>query len=751
MQNATLASRARQVFIIIVILGGLLAVCVYGLAASVQNKAGKYMETDLAVFSQVQQIGMLLSEQERLLYEYYATSERSLYEAGYMHNFKQLGQLLGEMSSSTEFNATINEIAGNLEASSVVADALDENLASAWTDWDLAREQLEQISLYRRAILPMLADIETATNRSVNQGYLAIIHLLQTTVWVVAAFSVGIAGISIYLGRYAARYIQLSTENETLALFPKRNPNPVIRIDAKGRLLYANPAADTLISNLYPNDRNSMSNFPPELAESLQLVSSGGELCAQTVLEIKGHYYAIQSHWISEHQTYDLHVRDITQRHRAEQALEYQAYHHPVTGIGNRSFLEKTANSWINRREAFNAVMIDVSDFKMLSENYGLADALSCIYAVGYYLQSSVAQFVSVDETSEDVCLFHVADACFMVLVKTQGPAHRLAALLNTLRTKLSDVIDTPLGAMRFHVTFGVSDYPVQSTDYDTLLLHTNIAVERALNNNQSIHYFNADDGAQHQRRLTITRRLEQALKEDQLTLYYQPKQHLADGRVSSCECLLRWIDNGEFISPGEFIPIAERSGLILVLGEWVLDSAFKQVRQWYQDGRHIQVAVNISARQFLQPGFTESIARRLKAFEVPPALIELELTETSIMDNHQLASEILIALRALGVSLSIDDFGTGYSSLAYLSAFPVDKVKIDRSFVSQMVDAPKQQAIVLTICQLAHNLGLQVIAEGVETDTQRALLHEYGCDYLQGYLFARPVPANEAEMLFSV
>jgi len=750
MQNEKLVMRTRQVYLIIALLGLMLAIGVYALAASVQNKASKYMETDLAVFSQVQQIGMLLSEQERLLYEYYATEASSLYEKGYLQNFNQLRTTLEEMAEANRFNTTVTDISVQLVAASEVAEALHKNLMSPQTDWDLSRSQLEQISQYRRAVLPLLNEIETATNRSVNEGYLSIIRLLEITVWVVALFSLGIAAMSFYLGRYAARYIRLSTENETLALFPKRNPNPVIRIDAQGRLLYANPAADALIEQLYPTSQHTMASFPQPLTKALTMSSRGGELFAQTILEIGQRYYAIQSHWIAEHQTYDLHVQDITERHRAEQALEHQAFHHPVTGIGNRSKLEKTAGQWIAEKHIFNAVMIDVSDFKMLSENFGLADALACIYSVGYFLQSSVHQYASVNSESEDVCLFHVADACFMLLVKTQGPAHRLASLLTMLRTKFADTIDTPLGAMRFHVTFGVSDYPVHSVDYNTLLLHTNIAVEIALKNNQAVHYFNADDGAYHQRRLTITRRLEQALEHDELTLYYQPKQQLSDGKVQSCECLLRWIDNGEFISPGEFIPIAERSGLILVLGEWVLDSAFRQARQWYEEGRQVQIAINISARQFLQPGFTESIARRLREYDIPASLIELELTETSIMDNHQLASAVLVELRALGVSLSIDDFGTGYSSLAYLSAFPVDKVKIDRSFVSQMVDAPKQQAIVLTICQLAHNLGLKVIAEGVETDVQRELLHQYGCDYLQGYLFARPVPASEAVTLFN-
>ena len=246
-----------------------------------------------------------------------------------------------------------------------------------------------------------------------------------------------------------------------------------------------------------------------------------------------------------------------------------------------------------------------------------------------------------------------------------------------------------------------------------------------------------------------ITQRLEKAIDDGALTLYFQPKQHLAEGQVKSCESLLRWFDDGTFISPAEFIPIAERSGLILPLGEWVLDQAFDQVRRWHQQGKGIQIAINISPRQFMQPDFVQGIARRLESYGVPPSLIELELTETSVMETGAAARQVLVALRELGVSLSIDDFGTGYSSLAYLSGFPVDKIKIDRSFVQYMDEQPEQQAIVLTICQLAKNLGLSVIAEGVETEAQRELLASFGCDYIQGYWLAKPMPANEVEQLF--
>ena len=266
MHNNKLVSRTRQVYLAIVLLGVLLAVGVYGLAASVQSKARKYMETDLVIFSQVQQIGMLLSEQERILYEYYATEESSLYEVGYLQNFNQLNNILNEMAGAERFTDTVTDVSAHLLAASEVAGALHENLMSSQTQWNLSRTQLEQISQHRRAVLPLLKKIEMATNRSVSNGYLSIIKLLEITVWVVALFSLGIAAISFYLGRYAARYIRLSTENETLALFPKRNPNPVIRIDAKGKLLYANPAADDLIAQLYPTNQLSMASFPAPLS-----------------------------------------------------------------------------------------------------------------------------------------------------------------------------------------------------------------------------------------------------------------------------------------------------------------------------------------------------------------------------------------------------------------------------------------------------------------------------------------------------
>lgn len=750
MYNAKLAKRAKFIYLFIVVLGALLAGAVFSLANIVKLDAQRYMEVDLTVVVNVQHVGKLLNEQERILYEYYATTEPHLYINEYLKSFTLLSSRLYELIELGADTKSIDRIQQLLVSSQSMARQLHFNLALESTDWDLARDQLEHISADRRAILPVLDEIESRVTESVNNDYNAVIQMLNATVGVVAVFAMVVALVCLYLGRYTARYIQLSAENDMLALFPKRNPNPVIRINSNKGVMYANPAAEPILPFWEQQQTADGNTIQQLLDDSLHTAKTATDSCNQKVIEIDERFYNFQTHWLADYESFDIHVRDITQRYTAEQALEFQAYHHAATGIRNRLFFEKSCDAYIVTKTSFSAVMIDVADFKFLTENYGLADALSCVYSFAARLKASVGGLAKAQAQDYYVDLYHVADACFMLLFKSKRPSSTLPCFLTGIYESLGDCIETPLGEMRFNVNFGVAEYPANSPDYASLLLHTNIAVEKAMVMKQAIHYFNNDDGKAHQRRLHITTRLESAIHANRLVLYYQPKLRLNDTSVTSCECLLRWFDEGHFISPAEFVPIAEKSGLILPLGEWVLDNAFRQVKAWTQEGKQIQVAINISARQFLQPNFVASIARRISFYDIPAELIELELTETSMMDNRELAIQTLTELTNLGISLSIDDFGTGYSSLAYLSEFSVDKVKIDRSFVSKMVESPKEQAIVLTICQLARNLGLEVIAEGVETQQQQALLQRLGCDYIQGYLFAKPGPVDAIDYLFS-
>ncbi len=238
--------------------------------------------------------------------------------------------------------------------------------------------------------------------------------------------------------------------------------------------------------------------------------------------------------------------------------------------------------------------------------------------------------------------------------------------------------------------------------------------------------------------------RLRHALERGELLLHYQPLLNLATDAVTDVEALLRWrMDDGTLVSPADFIPLAEETGLIVPIGQWVLRTACQQARQWQRAGLELRVAVNLSARQFRDDRLVGSVQQALQQAGLEARQLKLEITESTVMQNADQAARVLADLKALGVDLSVDDFGTGYSSLAYLRRFPIDQLKIDRSFVQDMMEHQDSAAIVHSIIGLARSLRMQTVAEGVETTAQRAFLHQAGCDLMQGYLFSRPLPAQ--------
>jgi EAL domain-containing protein (putative c-di-GMP-specific phosphodiesterase class I) len=268
------------------------------------------------------------------------------------------------------------------------------------------------------------------------------------------------------------------------------------------------------------------------------------------------------------------------------------------------------------------------------------------------------------------------------------------------------------------------------------------LAKERGRNNFQ---FYAPELNAGILARLKLEMDLRAALDAGEFELHYQPKIDLATGALHGVEALIRWRKGGVMVSPGQFIPVAEESGLIAAIGDWVVGEACRQHLAWKQAGLPaLQVAVNVSARQFSQPGFATAIGELVRAQGCTPDALELELTESMLMTDVQRASQTLAELKALGFAVAIDDFGTGFSSLNYLRHFPVDVLKIDQSFVRELLDDRAALAIIEAIIALAGALGMRTVAEGVETDAQRSLLGERGCGAMQGYLVARPMPAGE-------
>ncbi|HET7775614.1 MAG TPA: bifunctional diguanylate cyclase/phosphodiesterase, partial [Azospira sp.] len=283
-----------------------------------------------------------------------------------------------------------------------------------------------------------------------------------------------------------------------------------------------------------------------------------------------------------------------------------------------------------------------------------------------------------------------------------------------------------------------------------TLIRHADMAMYEAKQQGRAmVRFFTPQLNERAAARLSLENRLRQALEQGDFLLHYQPQVDLASGTITGLEALVRWREGEVLVQPDDFIPLAEECGLILPLGDWVLHEACRQIRSWRNAGLPpLPVAINLSALQFRQPDLPGQVAAALAASGLGPEALELELTESVAMADVEVTGKVLQTLAAMGVSLAIDDFGTGYSALTYLKRFPVTRLKVDRSFVQDLEADADNAAIVRAIVNLSHGLGLRVVAEGVETHGQRDFLHSLGCQSAQGFLFARPLPAEEIHAL---
>jgi diguanylate cyclase (GGDEF)-like protein/PAS domain S-box-containing protein len=439
-------------------------------------------------------------------------------------------------------------------------------------------------------------------------------------------------------------------------------------------------------------------------------------------------------------------VQDVTERKEQEARIEHLAYHDALTGLPNRTMLTDRlaqALAQAQRRELESAVLfIDLDRFKLVNDSLG--------HAAGDALLQEVARRLRAALREDDTVARVGGDEFQVVLPQISGPtdaAHVAEKLMNVL------AVPFMLEGQELHVTasLGLSLFPRDGTTGDLLLKYADMALYAAKGEGRNAYrFFSPEMNAHAHGRLRLENDLRRAIDRGELELHYQPQLDLATGRVNAIEALVRWRHPTKgLVSPNAFIPMAEETGLVLGLGEWVLNEACRQVAHWHARGLGpLRVAVNISARQLQRPGLDGAVRRALAASGLPPPCLELEITESSMMLDPHHAQGVLQSLRELGVQLSIDDFGTGWSSLAYLKRLPLDRLKIDRSFIGGIPQDVDDAAIVETIIVMTHKLGLRVIAEGVETAAQRQQLLEQGCDEMQGFLLARPVPAAELPAL---
>jgi diguanylate cyclase (GGDEF)-like protein len=428
-------------------------------------------------------------------------------------------------------------------------------------------------------------------------------------------------------------------------------------------------------------------------------------------------------------------------------AAEYRAQHDPLTGACNRVLFEEhigLALAHAERTGTSVAVMfLDLDRFKEINDSLG--------HAVGNDLLKSVVKRLQGSLREQDTLARFGGDEFTFLFVDGGAKDERTAALAERLLDRFSDPFNVGGRQLTVKASIGVAVYPHDGEDAETLLKHADTAMYQAKSAGRNTYeIFDSAMSARARLRFALEDNLRAAVEYDRLAVHYQPKLDMETGTIAGVEALARWNHPQlGFIPPWAFIPLAEETSLVASLGEWVLEDACRQVRRWQEQGLPaVPVAVNLSPRQFMHHSVVDVVAKVLRRTGLDPTLLELEVTESVLMDHKGEAAASLGELRAMGVRCSIDDFGTGYNALSYLAEIPVDAIKIDRSFIHRIDGEQSGAPIVGAVIALAHGLGLTVVAEGVETDAQLRFLDAHDCDQVQGFRFSPPVSADEFALL---
>ena len=434
---------------------------------------------------------------------------------------------------------------------------------------------------------------------------------------------------------------------------------------------------------------------------------------------------------------------DITERKASEERIRYLAQHDALTGLPNRFTLAVYLEHALARAERSGdkiaLMFIDLDNFKHINDTLGHHAGDRVLCEVAHRITSTVRKSDIVARIGGDE---------FVVVLETTNLPSDAAIVGQKIIERLAAAIQFDSVSLHTTPSIGIGIYPEDGGDAETLMKNADMAMYHAKSaGKNNVQFFAEHMNQAAAVRLKLETRLRNALGNNEFILHYQPQIELETGHVSGLEALIRWRnDELGMVSPASFIPLAEEIGLIMPIGEWVLRTACHQARRWLDEGIPFgQIAVNISPQQFRQRHFPQRVEAILAETGLPPDRLELEITESTVMETAEAAIAMLLRLKDLGVTLSIDDFGTGYSSLAYLKRFPIDRLKIDRSFVLDIETDASDATIATAVIALAHSLGLDVVAEGVETAGQNEFLRLGGCDNVQGYFHCRPVVADEA------
>lgn len=545
------------------------------------------------------------------------------------------------------------------------------------------------------------------------------------------------------------------SERRYQSLF-ENNPDAIFTVDRRGFFVEANPQAEQMLgySEAQLMRINVMTFVVPEDVEKTRelyhrVLNGESQNAEISIMHKAGHRAEILVTLVPNLVEEEVNgvfaiAQDISEKKKAERAMSHMAYHDDLTGLPNRrlsfDLLNKALEEVSGKSHHVAIMLLDIDRFKNFNDSLSHTFGDRLIRAIGRRLTTAYGDSVLVARFGGDefTLLFPKLSSIDEVKARAQ---------------EVCDLIDQPLvlAGHEVHLTasVGVALYPGEANDAVGLIRNADTAMYRAKEHGNTFRLYDPSMDTKAYERMVLETDLRKALEREEFVLWYQPQINLATMRIKGVEALVRW-NHPELglVPPNKFIPLAEETGLIVPLGEWVLRTACQTNKRWQERGlQKLRMGVNLSMRQFRRDDLSDTVASVLAETGLDPADLELEITESMTMDLEQ-SLLTLQKLKGLGIQIGIDDFGTGYSSLSYLKKFPIDRLKIDRSFVSDIGADENDSAIVNTILLMAHSLHLKVTAEGVETEAQKEYLKSHGCDDAQGYLFSRPLPEGEIEQL---
>ena len=442
-------------------------------------------------------------------------------------------------------------------------------------------------------------------------------------------------------------------------------------------------------------------------------------------------------------------IRDITKFKNQNDELTYMAYYDSLTGLYNRNYFVRILGNFVDRAREESAVIsvmfLDLDDFRKINDSMGILIGDELVQQVGQFLNTFSNENVIVCHMNSDIYCMAIYNPCGLCSVEH---------IHQSIRDRVKQGFRLSSGQeLKITVSIGVAEYPEAAQNALELINCAEIVMFKAKNHGKdSIQYFDAPILNDFLQSVSIENKLKSAVYNQNFILYFQPQYYADSKRLRGVEALIRWRDeDGSMISPAVFIPIAEKNGTIIPIGNWVLEDSIRHFKEWKRKyGYSMTLSINISVIQYKRDDFVNQVLQLIKKYEINPRDIELEITESVLIDNLAEVKDKLQILREYGIRISLDDFGTGFSSLSYLKGLPIDTLKIDKSFIDTVVEDVPSRIITESVVSMVRKLGYETIAEGVETEPQYEYLKGIGCDVIQGYLLGRPEPAETIELLLA-